>query len=132
MIGSKGKERHHERGQSAVELALILPIFTVLLFGIIEFGRLWMTVNVMSGAAREGARVAAVSGTNFTQARTSALNVLNAGNITGANVTITGPNSNNEILATVTLQYRTFTGNLIPGLSPVLNLSRSAAMRWEG
>ena len=132
MIGYKGKEKRYDRGQSAVEFALILPVFTILLFGIIEFGRLWMTVNIMSGAAREGARVAVISGSNFTQARTSALNVLNAGNVNNATVTITGPNGNNEVQVTVTLQYRTFTGNLVPGLAPVLNLSQSASMRWEG
>ncbi len=132
MIRFRHKQNGCENGQSIVELALILPVFTIILFGIIEFGRLWMTVNVMSGAAREGARVAAVSGTNFTQARTTALNVLSSGNISGASVSISGPNSASEIRVTVSLTYTTITGAIIPGLNRNLQLSRSATMRWEG
>jgi len=126
------KQNGGENGQSIVEMALILPVFAIILFGIIEFGRLWMTVNVMSGAAREGARVAAVSGTDFTQARTTALNVMSSGNIAGASVSISGPNSANEIQVTVSLQYTPVTGGIIPGLNQTMQLSRSATMRWEG
>jgi len=49
------------RGQSALELALILPILLMLVLGIAEFGRAWMTLNVLTGAVREGARIASVT-----------------------------------------------------------------------
>lgn len=49
------------RGQSVLELALILPILLMLVFGIAEFGRAWMTLNVLTGAVREGARIASVT-----------------------------------------------------------------------
>jgi Flp pilus assembly protein TadG len=126
------KQQHHEHGQSVVEFALVVPILLLIFFAIIEFGRLWMTVNVMTSAAREGARVAAVSGTNFTPARTAALNVLSAGSITGASVSISGPNSASEISATVTLTYHTITGFALPGLLSSFPLSRSTTMHWEG
>lgn len=45
-----------EKGQSLVELALILPILIVILFGIIEFGRVFHSYLVITHAAREGAR----------------------------------------------------------------------------
>ena len=32
-----------QEGQSLVEFALVIPIFLLLLFGIIEFGRIWET-----------------------------------------------------------------------------------------
>lgn len=51
-------------GASAVELALVLPILLVLVLGIMEFGWAfngWITVT---GAAREGARIAAVDEDN--------------------------------------------------------------------
>jgi Flp pilus assembly protein TadG len=41
--------------QALVELALILPILTVLIVGALEFGRLWSTKLVLTNAAREGA-----------------------------------------------------------------------------
>jgi Flp pilus assembly protein TadG len=50
-----------ERGAAAVEFALVLPVIILLLFGIIEFGRAWNVKQVLTDAAREGARVAAVN-----------------------------------------------------------------------
>jgi Flp pilus assembly protein TadG len=50
-----------KRGQSVVELALVLPLLLLVLFGITEFGRAWMTQNVLTSAAREGARLAVVT-----------------------------------------------------------------------
>ena len=49
--------KRHERGSTAIEFALILPILLTLLFGIIDFGRLLYTQEVLNTAAREGARV---------------------------------------------------------------------------
>jgi len=49
------------RGQSVVEFALVLPLLLMLLFGITELGRAIMTKNVLTSAAREGARLAIVS-----------------------------------------------------------------------
>jgi len=47
-------------GQTLVEFALVLPIFLALLFGVIDGGRLIYLNSVISQAAREGARLAAV------------------------------------------------------------------------
>lgn len=49
-----------ERGVAAVEFALIAPVLFMLIFGIISFGLAWSQKNVFVGAAREGARYAAV------------------------------------------------------------------------
>ncbi len=46
-------------GQSLVEMALILPILLVVLFGIMEFGWLIFAYSTISQAARNGAEVAA-------------------------------------------------------------------------
>jgi Flp pilus assembly protein TadG len=54
-----------EEGVAAVEFALILPVLALLLFGILEFGRVWSQYQVFQGAAREGARCAAVQATEF-------------------------------------------------------------------
>lgn len=44
-----------QRGQSLVELALILPLLTVLLMGVVDLGRGVSTYIVLSHSAREGA-----------------------------------------------------------------------------
>ncbi len=48
------------RGQALVETALVLPVFLLILFGLIDGGRFVFTDSVLSQAAREGARVGAV------------------------------------------------------------------------
>lgn len=50
-----------ENGQSIVEFALILPLLSLVIFGIIQFGLLFYTYIDLTSAAREGARKAAVS-----------------------------------------------------------------------
>jgi Flp pilus assembly protein TadG len=50
-----------------VEFALVAPIFVLLLFSIIEFGRAIYVVEMLNNAAREGARYAIVHGANSTQ-----------------------------------------------------------------
>lgn len=50
----------NERGAVAVEFALILPIFLILILGILEFGRAFNIQISLSEAARESARYTAV------------------------------------------------------------------------
>ena len=48
------------RGQSMVEFALVLPIFLLMLFGLIDMARIVYFNSTLSQAAREGARTASV------------------------------------------------------------------------
>ena len=58
-----------EEWVAAVEFALILPVLALLLFGVLEFGRVWSQYQVFQGAAREGARCAAVQATEFSDCK---------------------------------------------------------------
>lgn len=51
--------RNRKRGQSMVEFALAFPIFLLIVIGIMEFGRLFITYTSVYAAAREGARYGA-------------------------------------------------------------------------
>ncbi len=51
----------NEKGASAVEFALILPILVILVFGIVQFGIAYNNYIALTHAAREGARLAAVN-----------------------------------------------------------------------
>ncbi|RDV84065.1 TadE/TadG family type IV pilus assembly protein [Ammonifex thiophilus] len=53
-----------EKGQAAVELALTLPLLLLILFTLVEFGRVFFAYLVITNAAREGARLAAVGGSD--------------------------------------------------------------------
>jgi Flp pilus assembly protein TadG len=48
-------------GQSLVEFAIVVPVFLLLMFALIDFSRLLFTYISISNGAREMARVAAVS-----------------------------------------------------------------------
>jgi Flp pilus assembly protein TadG len=56
-----------ESGQALVEMALILPVLLLLVLGILEFGRAWNAKQVITDAAREGARLAVVDNTTIDQ-----------------------------------------------------------------
>ena len=52
--------RRAEEGQALVEFALVVPFLLLFLVGIVEFGRAWNLHQVLTDAAREGARKAVV------------------------------------------------------------------------
>ena len=55
LLGWIGKS---QAGSTAVEAALVLPLFFFLLFAGLEFGRVMWVQNVLADAAAEGARMA--------------------------------------------------------------------------
>ena len=56
----EGTRRGH-RGASLVEFALILPLLSMFLFGIVQFGLAYDAKQSINSAAREGARYAALA-----------------------------------------------------------------------
>lgn len=54
------RSRERQRGASLVEFAVVMPLFLLMLFGIIESGYLYAQLNETRNAAREGARIAVV------------------------------------------------------------------------
>lgn len=58
--------RKTEKGQAMVEMALVLPILILIVFGITEFGRIFSAKLIVTNASREGARYASVNGNTVT------------------------------------------------------------------
>jgi Flp pilus assembly protein TadG len=54
------KQHRNERGAAAVEMAIVLPILILLVFGIIEFSIAFNHKQGLHAAAREGARFGAL------------------------------------------------------------------------
>lgn len=73
-------------GTTAVEVALTLPIFGILLAGLMEFSHYFMVVHMLNGAARRGALLGSYEGTTNTQVidkvKTVVAGALNSGNAT--------------------------------------------------
>ena len=64
------------RGATMVEFAMVLPVFVLLLFGIIEFGRYFFVQHTLQFATREGTRLALVGGTLVEQRKSLVQNKL--------------------------------------------------------
>lgn len=60
ILAPRDRRRRRERGQSLVEFALVIPLFLVLLFGIIDFGLGLKSWIAITNSARESARYAAI------------------------------------------------------------------------
>jgi Flp pilus assembly protein TadG len=136
--------RSSESGVTTVEAAIILLMFFMLLFGVIEAGLFLKTRQALANAAREGARfaVAPYSGTNTLpltgEITTKVDQYLSAAGITGATVTVTRPilvattpdiqTAYTEV--TVTKPYQVAS---VPGFFSMLqiNLTGRALMRNE-
>lgn len=56
------RRMRQERGAALLEMALTLPLLLLVCVGILEFGRAYQTWQVMTNAAREGARIAVLPG----------------------------------------------------------------------
>lgn len=54
------KSKHPGRGQSLVEVALVLPIIIMLMLGLLDFGRAFFTLVALHDAADEGASYASI------------------------------------------------------------------------
>lgn len=51
--------RNKEKGQSIVEIALLLPVLLLMLMGLLDFGRVYYVMVALNDAAQEGAAYAA-------------------------------------------------------------------------
>jgi hypothetical protein len=56
-------------GQALAEFVLIIPVLLLLVFGIVEFGLAFRTHQIVTNAAREGARVAVLPSSDEDRAR---------------------------------------------------------------
>jgi len=71
-----------------VEFAVVAPVFFLLIFGMIEFGRMVMVQQIITNASREGARVGVLDGATTSGVVTQVTNYLDGSGISGATVTV--------------------------------------------
>jgi TadE-like protein len=67
------RRRDVPKGQAIVELALVLPIFFLLVFGLVDLGRAVFIYNSLSEASREGARWGSVQARAYDDASRSTI-----------------------------------------------------------
>ena len=125
-----------EKGQSLVEFALLLPIFLLILVGIAEFGRGWMTKNILTGAAREAARAAAADwkANACDNAKTIADPILDSAGIPRLVCSDVDTSINTPVpivFVTTRYDYSPIITGFIPGLRDSFELKGTATMRRE-
>lgn len=70
-----------QRGAALLEAAITVPIILLISVGIFEFGRAYQTWQVLTNAAREGARMAVIEGTTDAEIRTRVNDYLKGGGL---------------------------------------------------
>lgn len=60
------RSKDRSRGQALVEFALVMPILFLVIFALVDFGRVIYTQNAISQGAREGARWGSVQARSAT------------------------------------------------------------------
>ena len=90
-----------------MEFAIIAPVFFMVVLGIIEFGRMAMVQQVITNAAREGARIGVLDDTTTAQVNNQVPHYLTGAGINGATVNITpDPPSSAGLGESVTVQVQ--------------------------
>jgi Flp pilus assembly protein TadG len=75
------KRMRSEKGAALIETAITVPVILLICVGIFEFGRAYQTQQVLTNAAREGARSAVITGTTDDAVRTRVRNYMQAGSL---------------------------------------------------
>src|SRR5215468_2467768 len=70
-----------EEGAALLEMAVVLPLLLFLAVAMFEFGRAYQTWQVLTNAAREGARVAVLPGVNDAQVTDRVQTYMTAGQL---------------------------------------------------
>jgi Flp pilus assembly protein TadG len=134
-----------ERGAELIEFAIVTPLLLLLVFGITDFGLMFQRYEVLTNAAREGARVAALPGYASADVQARVDQYLTGSGVTPVTTTYLTPAAVNVGTACITLTGATVTYNfsfialggiikLFPGGSgfTTKTLTATALMRYEG
>lgn len=125
---------HRQDGSAAAELALLAPLFALLVAGLIEGAGLVQTVQVVRNAAREGARYAAVEDADPAARALAYLSSTLAGRAdvtlpAKASITVTGTGLGNPVTVTVPVKLAVSAPVIQNILGSSVPISASATMK---
>lgn len=126
------KRIRNERGAALLETAITIPLILAVCVAIFEFGRAYQTWQVLTNAAREGARVAILAETTDAQVTTAVRNYMQSGQLSkydSASVSVErtvpfGSNTASKITVTYPFDFTV--------LNPVMRLLNSSSTTGEG
>ncbi len=121
------KRISNQRGAALIETAITLPLVLLVSVSIFEFGRAYQTWQVLTNAAREGARIAVLPDYTDAQVTSTVRNYLTSGQLTnaaGASITVArnepfGPATASRVTVNYPFQFMV--------LNPVARLVQSSS-----
>jgi Flp pilus assembly protein TadG len=133
--------RRRQAGTSVVEMALVLPLLLLLVFGIGDFGIAYTQWNSLTNAVREGARVGVVfqtpcnPATVTTTIENTVSNFAASSGLNGAGIVtaVTNPcaGTGSQLTVRSTFPYNYIAMAALAGLAPTINLTAQTVMRNE-
>ncbi len=138
-----------ERGAVLIEAAIVLPLLLLVVLGIMDFGRVFQRYEVLTNAAREGARVCVLPGYSAADVKSRVEQYLDAGGLNKTLAKFKDPVAKTAAVplaggacvtvTTVTVQYPhtyTFVGGIMKFFGGTgfgtTDLTATASMRSEG
>jgi Flp pilus assembly protein TadG len=127
------KRLKSQRGAALLETAITIPLILLVSVSIFEFGRAYQTWQVLTNAAREGARIAILSGVSDTQVTAAVRNYMTGGSLPNAgtasisvvrNVPFTGTNTASSVTVSYPFQFMV--------LNPVVRLVQAGSTTGQG
>ncbi len=141
QIDRPARARRNEAGTSVVEMAIVLPLLLLLVFGIGEFGIAYTRWNSLTNAVREGARVGVVfrnpcdAATVETIIENTVSTFAASAGVDGPSIvtTVTNPSgaTGTQLTVSSTVPYNYIAVAALAGLAPTINLTAQTVMRNE-
>jgi Flp pilus assembly protein TadG len=108
------KRMRSEKGAALIEAAITVPIILLICVGIFEFGRAYQTMQVLTNAAREGARMAVITASTDAAVTARVRSYMQAGSLPNhatatvtvvRDVTMTGADTGSSIVIDYPFQF---------------------------
>lgn len=134
--GSLTPQHPDRRGAAAVEFAIVAPLFFMLVFGCIEFGRALMVQQILTNASRVGAREAITLNASESEVISTASSYANSTSVSGVNVSVS-PNPSSAqagdmVSVTVSVPFSNVSWIPAPWFMGGATLDATSTMRKEG
>ena len=142
-----GAHYRTRRAQATLEFALICPLFLLLVFGSLEFGRAYLRLHMMLNAARDGARAGTLPSSVEADVESAVDERLSQAGFDTSDCSTTvavydpagSPRTGglaeaqqgDRVEVTVEYDFQVLTGTLIPGFSGIVPLHAVCTFRHE-
>ena len=128
-----------KRGTALVEMAILLPILLLVLFGMVEYGGLFWRASQLEATARTAVRVGALSGGTTAAVNSTVSSMMTTAGLGSSGYTVTlnptdpsGLASGAQFMVTISVPYPNISLTNCPLVPTPATLTRSCTMAKEG